>query len=633
MNKSSTLAWPVLCILLVCEPLQAQVAGQSTPTIIDVSERRDDRIQFGSNAVSRIAIADVGGNPGSLVEFIDRAPGIVKSGQNGLLQGFSIRGVAGQRVQTRFNGVPITSERRAGTGAAFVDPWFLDSVAIVKGPASAYFGSGAIGGVVLMEPRFFTGVEVDLGYESDSAQRVQSIGFGNKAWSAGLSHREAADGENPLGEPLHSGYTHTSAVIGNKSQIGEWNIDSVLLTSRGSNIGRSNSLYPQARIGGISTEDHDLIRIGLTTATGGKAGFYLHDQYTRSETDIIGSNFNRVDSSSLDWGLSWNQSWQGRFLSGEIGAEFDRRERVHAEEIEYDRTGRGLSFVSNLDADQRATSVYATASLNLAKHQFKAGVRQSWEQQRAKSFDKEADVITTGFAGWQWYALEYWSVSAEIASAYRSATLTERYYSGATGRGNNIGNPELKNEEIPGVDLGLYWQRGGHAFTAHWFQTSLDDYIERTIVDADTRSFGNRRHGKITGMEVESAAAINERLSLLIGLHWLEGKGSGGVEIADIPASEFRLGMHYAGAEWNLRMHWRYRQANSRFAETEQPVDSASTIDVDYEYQLSTQATLSVYINNSLDDVYLISADELSTLGAKRSIGLRLNYRFTPARS
>lgn len=628
MEKFPALAWAVLCTLLASGPLQAQVSSQSTLNVIDINEEREDRIQYGSNARSRLEVAEIAGNPGSLVDFIDRAPGVVKSGQNGLLQVFSIRGAAGQRVQTRFSGVPINSERRAGTGAAFVDPWFLENVVIVKGPASTYFGSGAIGGVVLMEPRFIQGVEANLGYESGSAQRVQSIGFGNQTWSAGVSHREAADGESPLGDPLHSGYEQTSAVLRHNTQVGDWNIDSLWLSSRGRNIGRSNSQYPLSRIGEVASDDHDLLRIKLTTGSGWQAGFYLHDQYSSSETQSIGSSLNLVNSDSLDWGAQWNRSWSGQFLSGEIGAEFDRREGVSAEEYEW--TAQGVAYKRNLDAEQTASALYATATLDLTNHSFKAGIRQSWQQQRAENHGKEVDVNTTGFAGWQWFALEFWTVSAEIATAFRSPTLTERYYSGETGRGSNIGNPGLNTEKTPGVDLGLFWQRAENSFAAHWFRTNLEDYIERTVIDAETRSFGNRLHGTISGLEFEGVATIHESLSFLAGLHWVEGEGSGGVPMADIPASELRAGLQYSGADWWFRLHWRHRQSKSRFADTEQFVDAANTLDLDYRYQLSTQADFSVYINNALNDVYRISADELSTFGNKRTVGVRFNYRFVP---
>ena len=44
-------------------------------------------------------------------------------------------------------------------------------------------------------------------------------------------------------------------------------------------------------------------------------------------------------------------------------------------------------------------------------------------------------------------------LSAELASGQRFPTLTERFFSGTTGRVQVIGNPDLDPEETLGLDL------------------------------------------------------------------------------------------------------------------------------------------------------------------------------------
>lgn len=64
-------------------------------------------------------------------------------------QGYNIRGITDNRIMMLVDGVPLP-ERYSGSffGRDFVDPEGLQSVEIVKGPASSLYGSDAIGGVV-----------------------------------------------------------------------------------------------------------------------------------------------------------------------------------------------------------------------------------------------------------------------------------------------------------------------------------------------------------------------------------------------------------------------------------------------------------------------------------------------------
>jgi len=66
----------------------------------------------------------------------------------------SVRGVGGNRVAVEVDGVPAAGGFAIGSfadsGRSFVDPAFLARVEVLRGPASALYGSEAIGGVVAM---------------------------------------------------------------------------------------------------------------------------------------------------------------------------------------------------------------------------------------------------------------------------------------------------------------------------------------------------------------------------------------------------------------------------------------------------------------------------------------------------
>ena len=60
----------------------------------------------------------------------------------------SLRGLARGRTLLLIDGARVTTERRAGPSATFLDPFFLEGVEVSRGPGSVGYGSDAFGGVI-----------------------------------------------------------------------------------------------------------------------------------------------------------------------------------------------------------------------------------------------------------------------------------------------------------------------------------------------------------------------------------------------------------------------------------------------------------------------------------------------------
>ena len=606
----------------------AQTDGSPDIEVVEVVQSRTPVVRFGSNASSRLNLAEQVHNPGSLTDMVDRAPGVAKSGQNGLFQVFSIRGTAGQRVQTRFSGIPIIAERRAGSAASFIDPFFLEYVDVVRGPASTFFGSGAIGGVVLTEPVFYNGAQADLSWEAGDTQKSQSFGAGSPHWSLGLSNRSGADGQTPDGEPLHTGFRQSSLLLQSRWSPASVQIKTLLLSSRGRDIGRSNNLFPASQIASIAEDTHDLLQLSLAANDRWQARFYVHDQFTRADTLRLGQRENIVDNSSLDWGGHFSVRQQYPQVAVQIGVDADLRDRVNVQESER-AVGSSLSSTqSNLAADQQSYGLFATATLNRRDHSFQLGLRQDWTSQQAETQAQRAVDNLTGYLEWQWFFTGSWSLSAELATAYRVPTLTELYFTGTTGRGSTVGNPLLLQETAPGADLGLHWDGGQHSFSAHLFQQRFSNYIDRTVISREVRGYGNLQDGSIRGVELESRFSLAPGWSGSLSGHWIEGKASDAKRLSDIPAAAVNLGAHYEADRWQLGLHWWHRLARRDVSAVELPVDSANVLDADFRYRLADRTHLTLYLRNGLNDHYRISADEISTPGNRHALGIRLSHHF-----
>jgi hemoglobin/transferrin/lactoferrin receptor protein len=145
----------------------------------------------------------------SVADVFRYAPGIDYESDRSRFgaESINIRGIAGNRVAILLDGVPASDQFDVGSFSNatrdIVNAGFVNSIEVLHGPASALYGSSAIGGVVAMktiDPRLFTragghgGRFVSNWRDDDSsltATAMQAIASDSLALLAGLS---GADG-------------------------------------------------------------------------------------------------------------------------------------------------------------------------------------------------------------------------------------------------------------------------------------------------------------------------------------------------------------------------------------------------------------------------------------------------------
>lgn len=127
--------------------------------------------------------------------------------------GVSIRGIGGNRVALEFDGVPLPQQYAVGNFAdssrLALDPAIVQRVEILRGPASALYGSDAIGGVVaitsadgdaLVRPgrRWHAGVRTGYFGSNDSWLGAGTVAFDGAADSAvaSVGHRQGSAPDN-----------------------------------------------------------------------------------------------------------------------------------------------------------------------------------------------------------------------------------------------------------------------------------------------------------------------------------------------------------------------------------------------------------------------------------------------------
>lgn len=150
-------------------------------------------------------------NVNNIKELTRYEPGVSVGGagkRGGGISGYNIRGIDGDRILTQVDGVEVPSSFFNGpyaeTQRNYVDPEIIKRVEILRGPASALYGSNAIGGAVsyftldpddIIKPGQDLGARLKTGYSSaDNSWLTSGTFAGRSGEFDGLLHLSQRNG-------------------------------------------------------------------------------------------------------------------------------------------------------------------------------------------------------------------------------------------------------------------------------------------------------------------------------------------------------------------------------------------------------------------------------------------------------
>lgn len=565
--------------------------------------------------------------PENIAQVMQQQSGIALSGQGGLFQTISIRGLSRQRVANFYLDIPILTERRAGTSSSFIDPMMLGNIELMRGPASTYYGSGAMGGVLQFRPAELLATQADLGWGSAGEENLQYLGTGNTKFNTAISHRGANDSQTSSGEPLHSGFDQYNAKLGLFRDDGETALAFDTLLSYGKDIGKANSRYPDHSTTEYPRERHWLGQLSLDREERWHGSAFFHYQDLVTTVERVEGNTTTGDSESLDLGGSAYIRWGDNSWPVRTGIDYLARRNVTAQEQSWDSTALPVLDEQTLDAEQDRLGLYIDTLQTLAAVTFTGGLRGSYITQSSSGQGRQSDSDYSGFARGLWSISENWSLSTELATAVRFPSLSERYFNGTTGRGVVLGNTELDPEHSVSLEIGIDGNLASTQLQLRGYYMTIEDFITRVRVAPDTLSYQNTDEGNIVGMEFDLRQGLGQNLALTLSGHYLEGEDESGTALQDVAPNKLNASLEYQSLHWRAHLLYEYRFARRDVAPTEQAVERAKLLSAKLSWQLGSRTTVSVWGRNLLDDVYWISTDPLSTRGEERAFGLHLGWR------
>ena len=587
-----------------------------------------------SVAATTLAPTETPVPPSTLTEAIVEVPGVSENGQGGLFQVFSIRGISRHRVLTLVEGARIVSDRRAGVSASFLEPLLLDKIDVVQGPSSTYYGSGALGGVVQLFPRRYEHLDVRAGYESQGDENYQVLGWGKDGWSLGLARRDAGSAENPEGGVIPSGFSQISGTLRRSWESKKYDWDVLVIGSAGRDIEKASTDFPE-RVTLYPEENHLIARFSLVADVGWSLAANVHPNDLRTDVLRVGESRSLVRNESTELGATWQQRYDTAGSSSvAVGVDYFGRRGVNSRESVTDISEAGSGETESLqtldDAEEDQLGGYGAVEWNWGKATAVTGLRATWERQVNADEPSRDDQSLSGFFGIVAPVGKGFELTGNVGSGLRFPTLSERFFSGTTGRGGIIGNPDLEPERSLSLDFGVRWFGERLFVTGYIHHTEIDDYIERIEIEPDLLTFINLVSGEIQGVELFGSYAIRPSLNLTFGGHLLSGENDLGEPLADVPADRLELGGNGQHGRWGWRARFEYRDSRGDPGPGEKAIPSANLLSGNVSYRVSPDLSISVTGANLLDESYFNSADRKVPLAAGRSVGFGLSYSPSP---
>ncbi len=594
--------------------------------------------------------------PANLAEGLERVPGVALLGSGGFSLVPTVRGLSRRRVLFLLDFARIESDRRTGPSMSFIAPGDVDRVEVLRTPASVFYGSDAIGGVVhalTREPDVRKGFRGRASAEYGSASGETGIGLGLEAGTGdtgfllSFQNADAGNYRSPLGEVAQSQFTQRSLFFRAAHRAERRDLDVTVLLARGVDIGKPNrssaskpTWYPR--------EDINLVQARWVEkgVAGGDlvAQVFVNPNFLETRTDTIGDYkskeaFARTDSTEYGAQLSFRKTLPvplrleaGADLFGRASADAVNRETTldaagaavkSFEEIPYARGARrdGGIFVSADYSGLRNVDVIAGARYDAVT----MGANVAGATERTETHNTAA----TGFLAASWQPVAGLTAFGNVSRAYRVPSLGERFYTGISGRGYIIGVPGLRPETSLNVDGGLRWA-GRRAFAGVYaFRYRIDDMIERYRPRPADYTYGNIERGVLDGIELEAEVFPRPGWKAFATLTAVRGRSEvTGEPLNDVPPLLGVVGSRVWLGRTGLEAAVTAFAAKDNPGPSEVRIPGGATLSLRADYAITPRVRAYLNLVNLFDRSYLARPDPEAMEEPGRSVRLGVSYGF-----
>lgn len=592
--------------------------------------------------------------PTRLTQALENVPGAGHTGDgHSVVPG--LRGLPKHRTLMVLDDARVTTERRAGPSATYLNPVTVDEVEVVRGPGSVAYGSDALGGIIRTRSRMPSlDADLQLRYDLMAGTLADEFGAGAEVATGlagggvllGAQYRNYGDYRSPDGTIPNSEATDYGFRAGYQTGLGPGILRVGWRTDLARDVGKP---APDSDLVRVYYPEEDSHRLNLAferpgpgqwsrlTASLAWDSYQLVLAKDRRAGDVSPRSVTESDITAQDYEFRFEAERGLGSARWVIGANGYGRFDLHATETStlYAADGGVDEIQTQIPIESARRDdfgLFTALNRDWRRWGLAAGLRGDWVRaQNEGGYFGDDQVTNSGLSGFlavQWHVGRDLDISLQAARGFRDALLSDRFYRGQTGRGTITGNPDLEPETSRQLDLAVRYGRKRWRLAGYAYLYRIDDLIER-YREGDSFFFRNRGQGEVKGVEVEGSLALSQTLQLEGGLHWIRGEvADDGSPTDDVPPPGGFLVLRSNGPG---RWWWMVRGAaygrDDRPGPTEQEIAGYGILDATVGWRLSAAMELQLLGRNLLDRAYFASADEDAVLAPGRSIQLSIRGR------
>lgn len=496
----------------------------------------------------------------------------------------TIRGESALRTLLMVDGQRIDEQKTKSGAPMLINPYFIDRIEVVKGPASVLYGSDAMGGIVNVitkqaseEPFKFEGGANFLSSNNSFSEYVNLSGtldrfkyvvgaFNTNAGDLVLSDREHLDNTSYDAHGFNGDFSYDILDNLTLGYRGEY-YDSNAETS--TTVGGTYSAF-RGEIPKWDRQKHSLY-LKATDINDVIAAFDASVYYQKTTKDFISTPYRGIlvdvanEQESVGGNLQLELSLSDTFylVTGYDG----RLEKMSSySDTNLNMIHPGVSVTGYMITDdqgykQESHALYAMLSTYLTDElTLNTGVRYNYIDNKAGSsvlrmsiaqngqpigmppvmkfnYDDESHSKLVGSAGLVYRPFENGAFRINWSQGFRAPTLQELYLVTATAE-TQFGNPKLKPEESNNFEVGFRWDDGQLFADYALFYTLTDNYIETKrqtnggMGGRPTYTYQNIAEAKSYGAELSLSYLIDNtyepylNLTQMIREYEIEGKST-----------------------------------------------------------------------------------------------------------
>lgn len=566
---------PLACLAAL--PAFAQAILQPVVVTATRTDTRADELVSDVTVITRETIE--ASTARTLPELLARSAGLQVSASGGLGKTSSVfvRGAENRHTILLVDGVRLGSATTGNPTWDNIPVDMIERIEVLKGPASALYGSDAAGGVVQVFTRrgsagFHPSASLTLGSRSHRrASATASGGEGALSYSVGLqstrekgfsstNERVPFGNHNPDVDPFHQDAVNASLQY---RLTPGWQLDAGLLHSEGT------SWFDDGP--GLDSRSAVRSHVAHVAAKGRVSDGWQTElrlaQGNDTDNTIVASFPGDFMTRQQQW------TWQNTIASplGVVLAGLERRVQKVSGSTPYDVSERTID------------SAFAGVNGSAGSHSWQANLRRDRNSQFGGN--------TTVFAGYGLRISPAWRVNASHGTSFVAPSFNQLYYPG-------FGNPLLQPERGRNTDLGVTWSGAGQELKLVHFDNRIRGYI------TDTTSPMNIPRTRITGWTLGYDARF-DRLAVRASLDQLDPRNE--LTGAQLPRRAKR--QLSLGADW-AQGNWRYGgsllQVGPRFDDSANttPLAAYTTLDLHADWQFAPQWSVQAKLNNATDRRY-----------------------------